>query len=44
MTKYNLIKKIMDSIKINEDEKLWYIEMVIKGWLEENEINWILNN
>lgn len=41
MSKYEVIKKIMESTKINEDDKLYYIEMFVKGWHTEEEMEWI---
>ena len=41
MSKYEVIKKIMESTKINENDKVYYIEMFLKGWHTENEIKWI---
>lgn len=43
MSKYEVIKKIMESEKINEDDKVYAIEMFLKGWLEKEEIEWIWN-
>lgn len=39
--KYEVIKKIMESIRINEDDKVYAIEMFLKGWYTEKEIEWI---
>lgn len=41
MSKYDVIKKIMDSQKINKDDKVHTIETFLKGWLTEEEISWI---
>ena len=41
MEKYNVIKNIMESPKINEYDKCYYIEMFLKGYYEVNDINWI---
>jgi hypothetical protein len=41
MTKYEIIKKIMGSEKISENEKVHAIEMLLKGWSEPDEIKWI---
>lgn len=43
MEKYAVIKKIMDS-KISEDDKVYYIEMFLKGWLTEEDTKWSFNN
>lgn len=31
MSKYEVIKKIMDATRINEDDKVYAIEMYLKG-------------
>ena len=41
MEEYEVIKKIMNSGKINENDKVYYIEMFLKGWHTEEEIKWI---
>ena len=41
MSKYEAIKKIVESTRLNEDDKLYYIEMFVKGWHTEEEIKWI---
>ena len=41
MSKYEVIKKIMESTRINEDDQSYYIEMVMKGWCTEEDIKWI---
>ena len=41
MTKFEVIKKIMESNAINENDKVYYIEMFLKGWNTEEEIKWI---
>jgi len=41
MSKYEVIKRIMESTRINEDDQVYYIEMFIKGWHTEEEIKWI---
>lgn len=41
MNKYNVIKKIMESKKINENDKVYAIEMFLKGWYTEDEVKWI---
>lgn len=41
MNKYNIIKSIMNSRKIDDDTKIYYIEMFIKDWYTEEDINWI---
>lgn len=44
MNKYQVIKKIMNSTKIDDDNKVYYIEMFLKGWHTEEEIKWIWGN
>lgn len=41
MGKYEVIKKIMDSTKINENDKVYTIEMFLKGWWTENDTKWV---
>lgn len=41
MSKYEIIKKIMESNKINENDKVYCIEAFLKGWLTETQINWL---
>ena len=41
MSNYEVIRNIMGSNKINENDKVYYIEMFLKGWHTENEIKWI---
>jgi hypothetical protein len=41
MEKYEVIRKIMDSKAINEDDKVYHIEMFLKGWLTEEDLKWI---
>ena len=41
MNEYNVIKNIMESDKINESYKVYFIKMFVKGWHTENEIEWI---
>lgn len=40
MSKYEVIKKIMEST-ISEDNKVYHIEMFLKGWHTEKDIEWI---
>ena len=42
MKKYEVIKKIMDSKCINENDKVYHIEMFLKGWSTEEDLSWIL--
>ena len=39
--KYKVIKKVMESTRINEDDKVYAIEMFLKGWYTEKQIEWI---
>lgn len=41
MSKYEVVKKIMESSKIGEKDKVYYIEMFLKGWYTEKDIEWI---
>ena len=41
MNKYEVIKKIMESESINENDKVYHIEMFLKGWLTEEDLKWI---
>lgn len=41
MSKYEVIKKVMESTKINESDKVYTIEMFLKGWYTEEQIKWI---
>lgn len=43
LKKYEVIKKIMDSNKIDETNKAYYIEMFVKHWFDEEQIEWIWN-
>ena len=41
MSKYEVIKKIMESKEINENNKVYHIEMFLKGWSAEENLRWI---
>lgn len=41
MSKYKVIKKVMESTRINENDKVYAIEMFLKGWHTEEDIKWI---
>lgn len=41
MSKYEVIKKIMESARINEDDKVYAIEMFLKGYYTAQNIEWI---
>ena len=41
MAKYEVIKKIMDNNTINEADKVYHIEMFLKGWSTEEDLKWI---
>lgn len=44
MEKYEVIKKIMDSNVVDENDKVYHIEMFLKGWLVEEDLKWIWTN
>ena len=41
MSKYEVIIKIIESIRIKENDKVWYIEMFLKGYLTEEQMEWL---
>ena len=41
MEKYEVIKRVMDSNAINKNEKVYHIEMFLKGWSTEKDLEWI---
>lgn len=41
MSKYETIKNIMKSEKADENMKVYYIEMFLKGWYTEKDIEWL---
>lgn len=41
MNKYETIKNIMKSEKADENMKVYYIEMFLKGWYTEKDIEWL---
>jgi hypothetical protein len=41
MAKYEVVKKIMNSNAVNENDKVYYIEMFLKGWHTEEDLKWI---
>ena len=41
MTKYEVIRKIMESNRINEGEKAYSIEVFLKGWATEQQLEWV---
>lgn len=41
MSKYEVIEAIMGSSRINEDDKVYAIEMFLKGWYTEQNIEWV---
>ena len=41
MNRYEVVKKIMDSEELPENEKLYHIEMFLKGWHTEEDLKWI---
>lgn len=44
MAEYEVIKNIMNSNKINENDKVYYIEMFLKDWYTAEDLNWIWDN
>lgn len=44
MSKYEIIKKIMESEAISESNKVYHIEMFLKGWSTEEDLKWIWEN
>lgn len=41
MKKYEVIKRIMNSSNVGEEDKVHYIEMFLKGWHTEKDLEWI---
>lgn len=41
MNKYKTIEKIMKSEKADENMKMYYIEMFVKGWCTEKDMGWL---
>lgn len=41
MSKYNVIQKIMETNKLSENDKVYYVEIFLKGWHTEEELKWI---
>ena len=41
MSKYEVIRLIMENNKLNEDEKVNFIKYFLGGWLTEEELKWI---
>ena len=41
MNKYEVIRKIVESERINESDQVYYIEMFLKGWNTEEDLKWI---
>lgn len=37
MTKYEVIKQIMDDPTLDESAKVWKIEMYLKGWISQEQ-------
>ena len=42
MSKYEVIEKIMEST-ISKEDKVYIIEMFLKGWYSEKNIEWVWN-
>lgn len=41
MTEYEVIKKIMDSNKIDENDKVYFIQSFLLHWSTEEKLKWI---
>ena len=41
MSKYEVIEKIMESEIINRNDKVYHIEMFLKGWSTIEDLKWI---
>lgn len=41
MKKYDVIKRIMESTRLNESDQAYYIEMFLGGFYTVDEIKWI---
>lgn len=41
MNKLEIIKKIIESERVKESDKVYYIETFLKGWYTEKDIKWI---
>ena len=41
MSRYEVIKKIMEATRINEDDKVFAIEMFLKGYYTAQNLEWI---
>lgn len=41
MSKYEVVKKIMESNKIDENKKLYYIQSYLLNWLTEENLKWL---
>lgn len=41
MTKYEVIEKIMNSNKIDEDDKVYFIQSFLLNWSTEEKLKWI---
>lgn len=44
MTKYEVIEKIMNSTKCDEEHKVNTIQTYLLGWLEIDDIKWLWEN
>ena len=44
MAEYEVIKNIMNSNKINENDKVYYIEMFFFFFYTAKDLNWIWDN
>lgn len=41
MSRYEVIKRIMESTKLNEEDKVYKIALFLKGWLSVEQLSWI---
>lgn len=41
MTKYEVIEKIMGSKHVDENDKVFFIESFLKGWITVDDIKWL---
>ena len=41
MSEYAVIGKIMESDRITEKDKVYFIKMFLTGWSEEEDLRWI---
>ena len=44
MSKFEVVKGIVESNKLDDNGKVNTIQSFLLGWLNESDINWILND